>query len=171
MNSAEWLASIFAGSQKKPADEIPIKPGPSTPWMDWALAHEGEKEVAGSEDNPFIMSLYKYGNYKASHDETPWCAVCVCAALELSGYKDSNRADAISYKKYGEACEEKYGAIIVLEHPNGKHHVTFFLRRIDKDHIECLGGNQSNTLRRSVYNVTGGKHDKVIACRWPVKAA
>lgn len=143
-----------------------------TPWMDWMKQHDGEREIAGKEDNPFIMDLYQYGSYPNEHDEVPWCACCANAALIKTGYIGTKRADAISFKKCGDPTDIKYGAIIVIEHPDGNHHVTFFDHWVDESRklMACRGGNQSNALKVSTFNVSGGKHDKVIAVRWPKKA-
>lgn len=144
-----------------------------TPWMSWMSLHEGEREIKGSDDNAFIMSLYKYGNYKAAHDEVPWCAVCANAALMINGYIGTGRADAISFAKCGEECELKFGAIVVIRHKDGSHHIAFFSKWIDekKGLIELFGGNQSNALKKSVFNVSGNKNgkDQIIAVRWPLK--
>lgn len=142
-----------------------------TPWMLWLLRYEGQHELAGDQDNPFIMSLYKYGHYQATHDEVPWCACCANAALEINGFIGTGRADALSFATCGDASELKYGAIIVIQHPKGGHHVTFFSKWVDqsKGLIELLGGNQSDALKKSVFNVSGNKlgHDEIIATRWP----
>ncbi len=144
--------------------EVPKPKAESTPWMDWMHSHLGEHEVSGKADNPFIMSLYKYGNYPTEHDEVPWCAVCVCAALELSGYKDTNRADAKSYDNYGTACELKRGAVVTLKHPGGGRHVGFCEDPGDAKTFKMLGGNQSNAL-----NVKAWNKSEIVAVRWPVK--
>lgn len=138
----------------------PVDLGSETPWINWMRAHLGEHEIAGNKDNPFIMSLYKYADYPLEHDEVPWCAACVCAALELTGYADSNSAGAISYKNYGTHCTDKFGCVVVFEHTSGKHHVAF--RTKPGYHI---GGNQDNALSEVQDNPT----DRVIATRWPVK--
>jgi uncharacterized protein (TIGR02594 family) len=176
----EWLKSLFAGVSYQPAGSvkpnppldnvIPIKPGSPMPYLDWVRSHIGEHEIEGSQDNPFIMSLYKYANYPQEHDETPWCAVLVCAALELNGYKDSNSAAASSYAKYGESCELKQGAIVVIKHSTGSlaghYHVTFCDGVIDKDYFWGLGGNQSNAITRAKY-----PRSDIYAVRAPVLKA
>ena len=167
-----WFKSLFI--PKKLADVIPIRPietvspvtlGSATPWMDWMKYHIGEHEVAGKKDNPFIMSLYKYANYPTEHDEVPWCAVAVCAALELNGYKDSNSAAAKSYDTYGTACELKPGCIVALRHPNGGRHVGFCFSVISDRWFVMLGGNQQNSINKTMYN-----RSEIVATMWPVKA-
>ncbi|MFI5342863.1 MAG: TIGR02594 family protein [Chlamydiales bacterium] len=137
----------------------------SFPWMDFMHDHIGEHELWGEgRNNPFIVAMFKHTDYQAETDETPWCAACVCTALEESGYKSSHRADAISYKDYGDPCEMKPGCIVVMQHPNGGHHVTFCDHIVDANLFAALGGNQSNSLRISVYS-----RSEIIATRWPVK--
>ena len=170
----EWFKNLFNKktdvSVQTIGNVIPIKPKPSDsrdcPWMDLMHSKLGEKEISGNEDNEFIMSLYKYARYHASHDETPWCACAVGWALAESGYKWTKSAAAVSYKNYGDPSKLIRGAIIVLQHPNGRHHVAFFEKFITENLIELCGGNQNNQLRLSTYDL---RKEKVIACRWPIK--
>lgn len=142
-----------------------------TPWMDWLNKHIGEHEVKGSQDNPFIMSLYKYGNYPVQHDEVPWCACAANAALIVSGYKGTHSASASSFDHCGIPCEPKYGAMIRIRHASGHGHITFFVKWVDEQNkiAECLGGNQADSIKISTYNLSGNihGHDQIAACRWP----
>lgn len=165
---------IAKAKEPKPKPSQPEVPVESeTPWMDWMSKHEGEKEISGSKDNPFIMSLYKYGNYPEQHDEVPWCAVCANAALRINGYKGTNRADAKSFDTCGDKSELKFGAIVTIRHKEGGRHVAFFSRWVDESSglIELFGGNQSNALKKSTFNVSGNKKgkDEIVAVRWPQK--
>jgi uncharacterized protein (TIGR02594 family) len=174
MSFWEWLKSLFTS---KPAAVnpvvVPIKPEVpmnQMPWMDFMKKHIGEHELAGAKaDNPFIVAMFKHTNYKTSHDETPWCAACVCTALEENGYKSTHDASAISFAHYGDACELKPGCIVVIEHASGGHHVTFCDHIISHNPltVACLGGNQSDSLKISNYVFANG--EKIIATRWPRK--
>lgn len=136
-----------------------------TPWMKWMRSHLGEKEIAGlRQNNPFIVALFKHTTYKTDTDETPWCAACVCTALEENGFKSTHNAAAISYKDYGTPCDLIPGCIVVMQHPNGGHHVTFLDHIVDGKTFAALGGNQSDMIKVSVYN-----RSEIIATRWPVK--
>ncbi len=169
-----FFSQLF--SSKKPV-EVP-KAEDLTPWMTWGLAHEGEKEVSGDKANPFITDCFKYTSLKnhpmAESDETAWCAAYANAALKKNGYKGTNSAAAKSFDDYGTACELKYGAVVTIKHVSGGRHVTFFHSWKDqsKKIAICFGGNQSNALRKSAYNLSGNKNgsDEIIGVRWPVKA-
>lgn len=165
------IAAIKRYREPVPVSKPPIAALPINDlvaWMTWAKAHLGEHEVLGSKDNPFIMSLYPDGNYPQQHDEVPWCACFVNAALKRNGYKGSNSAAAKSFDKYGTACEPKYGAIITLRHANGGRHVTFFSHWVNEAAglAACLGGNQANSVKVSTYNFK----KELVASRWPVKS-
>jgi uncharacterized protein (TIGR02594 family) len=150
---------------------IQVKIMNDSPWMTWMSVHEGEAEIKGPQDNPFIMNLYKYGNYDATHDEVAWCACLANAALKLTGFKGTDRADAKSFMNYGEVCELRYGAVIVLRHADGNHHVSFYSKSFDQNSVELFGGNQSDALIKKTYNVSGNSngHDEIVAIRWPVR--
>ena len=160
-----WCAPIMGESVAPPAV------GP-TPWMDLLKNNIGASEVPGARANALIVSMFKYTSYKTDSDETPWCAACVNWALRVTGYKGTNSAAAKSFDDYGTACEPKYGAVITIRHPGGGRHVTFFDHWVDEAGkiAACLGGNQSNKLKISNYNLSGGEHSALVASRWPVKA-
>jgi uncharacterized protein (TIGR02594 family) len=146
-----------------------------TPWMDWMHKHLGWNEANNDKQ---LAEFWKYTTYTAGQKAHTvrgrafaWCAMTVNAALFESGYVGNRNPAAISFASYGTHCEPKYGAIIVIEHPSGSHHVTFFNKWVDesKKICECLGGNQSDSIKISLYNLSGQGHDKMVACRWPHK--
>ena len=166
----EFFKALFAPipeSQPVPVDK-PVDPDKGMPWMGFMRAHLGETEIAGDKANPFIVALFKHTTYKTNSDETPWCAATVCAALEETGFSSPKSAAAISFKNYGAPCELQPGCIVVIEHSNGKHHVTFCNNVISPKLVRCLGGNQSNSLKLTTYTIAEG-YDKIIATRWPTK--
>lgn len=102
-----------------------------------------------------------------------WCAMALVTALEENGIKSSKSAAAKSFAIWGEPCEFKFGAILPIRHATGNHHVTIFLGWKDerKNLAFCLGGNQSNSINISVYNLSGNdnQHDNLITTpRWPI---
>ncbi len=117
--------------------------------------------------------MFKYTSYKTNSDETPWCAACANWALQTTGYAGTNSAAAKSFDHYGTPCAPVYGCVLTVRHPGGGRHVTFFDHWVDekKRIAACLGGNQSNQLKISIYNFSGNKagHDEIVATRWPVK--
>lgn len=143
---------------------------PTAP-IEWATKQIGQKELAGSKrNNPWIVALFKFVRYVTRVDETPWCAAFVNAALINTGFKGTGSAAAKSFVNYGEACVPEYGAIIVIQHANGGHHVTFFDEWIEYGKVmACIGGNQANQVKVSQYELGPG-HDRIIASRRPVAA-
>jgi hypothetical protein len=148
----------------------------ATPWMDWMARHEGMNEA---HDDKALSVFWKYTNcpdYKTVVGvDHAWCAMTVNAALIESGYLATYDAAAASFATYGTACEPKFGAIIVVRHVSGAHHVAFFHSWLDEfDRLAVLfGGNQSNALQKSAFNLSGNSrgHDEIMACRWPIAAA
>ncbi len=133
-----------------------------TPWLDLAAKYLGEHEVAGKADNQFILDCFKHTGYKASHDEVPWCAAFVSRVLEESGYKSSHSARAADYAGFGEKSELKPGAIVVFKWASGGHHVSLCHHVVDGHLVACLGGNQSDSVKISVFN-----QKYIAAVRWP----
>ena len=147
-----------------------------TPWMDWMKAREGWTEFDHDKE---LSAYWKYAGLPqfttVIGTEHAWCAMTINAALHDTGYKGNNRADAASFRTYGTPCDYIYGAILSMRHVSGNNHVTFFAGWQDEAAklAYCLGGNQSNALKVSVFNLSGNKndHDEVIGGpRWPVKA-
>lgn len=136
------------------------------PWYHWLDSHLGEHEIEGRDfNNPFILSLFKNTSYHPLNDETPWCAAAINTALIETGYKGTGSAAAISFANYGMPCNKIRGAIIVFKWADGGHHVALLNRVIDDKYVECLGGNQADTVKLSKYKISS-----IIACRWPIKA-
>jgi uncharacterized protein (TIGR02594 family) len=135
-----------------------------TPWMDWMLKFVGQHEVAGPEANPFIVDLFSYTSLAntpyAFSDETPWCAACVCAALEKNGYASPHSAGVSAFDNYGERLQKpRYGAILNLG-----YHVTFFFDFKVLGYYDCLGGNQADSIK-----ITKFPMGDVKSIHWPVK--
>jgi hypothetical protein len=147
-----------------------------TPWMDWMKAHIGgnEHDKKFSDFMSNFWHLAGLGFTTISGATHAWCALTVNVALHESGYHGNGRADAKSFEKYGTPCEFKYGAIVPIRHVSGGHHVTFFDHWVDEKNkiASCLGGNQSDSLRLSNYNLSGNRngHDECVSGpRWPIK--
>ena len=134
-----------------------------TPWLTLAEKYLGEHEIAGRKDNQFILDCFKHTGYKADHDEVPWCAAFMCRVLEESGFKSTKSAAAISFEHYGSPVDVKPGAILVFQWAGGDHHVTMVHHIVDENYVCCIGGNQSDMVKLSVF-----PRNRIIACRWPV---
>ncbi len=147
-------------------DNTPIDNDGSTPWLDWLIKFEGEKEIPGSKDNPWITELFsKYTSYgRTDADETPWCAATVCAALQETGYKNPRRADVLGFRNYGKVSTLIQGALVGLRWSSGSRHITTVRGGITSTHFNGIGGNQSNML-----NTTKYPRSSIEFIRWPVK--
>ncbi len=176
------VGSLFGGlfSSKPSAPSVPPvvvepKPNPSDtpvdtgfPWLDWLHEHIGEPTVTNAKATDFDRMVFSH----TSDDEVEQtgimaagCAAVLCAALELTGYKSTHRADAISFKNYGTITPLRPGAICVFTWDSGQHHVSVCDHLIDGKTAAFTGGDQQSKLKTSVYEI---RH--LSACRWPVKA-
>jgi uncharacterized protein (TIGR02594 family) len=139
-----------------------------TPWMTWLRENIGQKEVPGQKSNPFILDMFNYTSLKghdlSNYDSTAWCAACLNAALVKTGYLGTNSAAAASFDTYGTGLlSPRYGAILTLS-SESRRHVTCFVERAGEDHFLCIGGNQRDMIRPSLF-----PKSSVVSIRWPVK--
>ena len=161
-----WFRWLFA----KPELAKPVLPlenasvitiHDKAPWMTWMDERRGWSETT---HNSALAKYWKYAGHSTWDTirgrKRAWCAMCINAALHDTGYKGNGRADAKSFCTYGEKCVEQYGCIVVIQHANGRHHVAF------RGRLGILGGNQGDKISE----IPLGNGDKIIACRWPVKA-
>lgn len=148
----------------------------SAPWMKWLQDHNGWGE---SNKNSALAKFARYCHLKwltvigRAH---AWCAVMANAALIESGFKGTENAGAVSFRTLGTPCSFSFGAALPITHASEQHHITFFVSWADeaKKLAYCFGGNQADTTKISVYDVSGNAHghDQVIPSpRWPVKRA
>lgn len=134
------------------------------------------KELPGKEkNNPKIVWYHSFTTLRATDDETPWCSAFMCAAAVMGGgYPGTRSAAAISWEKYGVeiALENaQKGDILIFKRKDAQNpsarHVTFLHDVYMKDGkkvIECLGGNQSNSVCIAKYKV----EELVAVRRFPV---
>ena len=131
--------------------------------FDLAQRFIGIKEVGGNFDNPMIMSMLKLDSDWPEHDEVPWCAAAMNFWLWLCRLPRSKNLRALSFLTVGQGIhldDAEPGDIVVLK--RGKEpqpgpdvieasgHVGFYAGRQGK-YIEVLGGNQSDTVKVSLY--------------------
>lgn len=121
--------------------------------LGWACLEIGTKEIVGEEDNPRIVEYHSATGLKATDDETPWCSAFVNWVLKESGVEGTNNAMARSFLNWGVKLDEPQpGCIVVLKRgapPSG--HVGFYLGECIEGLFYMLGGNQSDSVRISVY--------------------
>lgn len=125
----------------------------------------GIQEILNGKVNPFVTECFTYTTYKTKQNEA-WCAAFICYLLRNTGFKDTNNAGAASYDKYGTAvaiADAQPGDIVTFRWASGDRHVSMIHHVVDADNVACLGGNQSNQVKISVY----AKHF-IAAVRRPV---
>ena len=107
----------------------------------------------------------KYTGWRYSVKSTPWCAAFVNAIMGEAGYPTTGSFMARSFLKWGKKVKTpRQGDIVIFSRgkpPSG--HVGFYMRNYDKNHIVCLGGNQSNEVCLKVY-----KKNRILGYRRPV---
>lgn len=136
----------------------------SPPWLEAAVLEWAEEIKEGRlTDNPRILEYFRATSYHAQNDETPWCAAFICWCLKEAGYAHTGSAAAASYLTFGEECDLQKGAILVLDRGGGKYHVTICWD-FDETLIQCLGGNQSNSVCVKTFS-----REVIRAIRWPVE--
>ncbi len=138
---------------------------PETPWLDWLRKHIGEVEWTGRMSTPFVHMIFSHTTFGDPGTTPACCAATLCAALELTGFRSPHRADAISFRNYGTACELKPGAIVVFEWRPGEYHVSVCDHIPDESRVSCTGGNQQHYLQTITY-----PREYILTVRWPVKA-
>ncbi len=139
--------------------------GEPTPWLDIAKKYLGQAEITGRRDNQFILDCFKFTGYKADHDEVPWCAAFVCRILAESKYKHTHSAAAVSFagNEFGHPHTLVPGAVVVFRWASGQHHVSICHHVVDSQYVACIGGNQSDMVKISVF-----PRSAIMATRWPV---
>lgn len=176
---AKALIEVAQKSKGQPVKTVPVSSG-STPWRQWFLDRLGWTEFDHDKELSQGWQYTNVPNYKTVVGSVyAWCAESLGLALIVNGYTSSHDASALSYVTYG--TEVLYlksgipmGAIVVIEHASGGHHVT----TANRDHkvgelvVEGLGGNQDNEIcvEKFVIDPKVQEHHKVLAVRWPVAA-
>ena len=97
-------------------------------------------------------------------DETSWCAAFVGSVLEETGITSTRSAAARSYIKWGIACAQRLGAIVVFSRPGSSWsgHVGFVVGRDAVGRVMVLGGNQGDAVTISPFETA-----RVLGYRWP----
>lgn len=148
----------------------------SPSWYTIAWGEIGNREIPGSKTNPRIREYLKTCSNLSraawSKDETPWCSGFVNWNIEEAGYIGTKHALAKSWAAWGFEVgpveEAPRGSIVVLQkrgNPIGGkgYHVTF-LNHVEQHLLEGLGGNQSDQVQLSWYDL---QEWNVRGCKWP----
>lgn len=137
-------------------------------WMVIAEKEIGIKEIRGRKHNPRILEYHSKTSYGAKTDEVPWCSSLIVWVFEKSNIPSTRSAAARSWVEWGEECDLKRGAVVVLWRgsPTSAYgHVGLYWSEdpANPDRFMMLSGNSSNQVRISSY----GKSN-IIATRWPI---
>ncbi|ACH37802.2 MAG: hypothetical protein ACD_55C00083G0002 [uncultured bacterium] len=143
----------------------------NAPWMDIARKEVGQKEIAGPEDNPRILSYHATTTLKATDDETPWCSSFVNWCLMQVGIKGTNSAAAKSWLHWGRPSGPVPGAVVVVcsskrtdrSFSTSGAHVGFLIEETATD-FRLLGGNQGNKVQESRFPKATWN---LLGSRWP----
>ena len=145
-------------------------------WLQLARA----ELASGVYEIPGPGSLARIEEYQAtctlwphSDDRIPWCSSFVNAMIIWAGLAGTDSAAARSWLDWGIGIgSPPIGAIVVLQRGKppqpGRHitkgpgHVGFYLGLATPHHAILLGGNQSNSVRASIYPLS-----KALSFRWP----
>lgn len=104
-------------------------------------------------DREKLMHLFKQGGFDLDPVTTAWCAVFVNSLEVAFGNLGTGKENARSFTTYGmqvdhqdgnDLSDVEEGDIVVFRRGNNSFegHVTFFVRWVDDQTMECLGGNQ-----------------------------
>lgn len=120
------------------------------PWMPFALAEIGTKEIPGNGNNPRVLGYLATTTLDISAaeraaDETAWCSAFANWCVEKSGFEGTDKAAANSWLNWGKKTEiPRRGCIAVFKRTGGNH-VGFYVSET-ADQIEVLGGNQNDAV-------------------------
>jgi hypothetical protein len=181
-----WIKNLFTKPLTTPDKEQPVKQEENPAYIE-AKKHKGKSEY-DSKFNKYLSAFWpKAGlsKYKTIIGSSfAWCGLFIIAMNSEVGLKYiTGGAGAKNWAKYGQAIDWKKNGIPrgAVMHINGNgnctagsgNHVTF----ADADCtasdlmksgaiVPGFGGNQSNTVKRSIYAVKN-----LCAVRWPAEIA
>jgi uncharacterized protein (TIGR02594 family) len=126
-------------------------------WYDVAKAELGVHEIASGE-NLRILEYHSTTTLHAKQDEMAWCSAFVNWCFKQVEIEGTSSAAVDSWKNWGVSIAKPIqGCVVVLP-----HHVTFYDHNKGDGWIDCLGGNQGDSVKHS-----GFQEEEVISYRWP----
>lgn len=133
---------------------------------DVAQRFVGMKEIDGKVSNPQILAMLQLDQSWPQDDEVPWCSGFMNYVTWLLRLPRSKSLMARSWLGVGVPITEPHVGydIVILKRGSGNQpgpeildapgHVGFFAGYLGATSLLLLGGNQSNTVRVSVYPAT-----------------
>ncbi len=132
------------------------------PWLVVARRYLGTKETPGPASNELIERFHASTAGGAAADDVPWCSSFACFCMEAAGITSPRSKRALSWRDWGVVMSKAVvGAVAVFDHGAGKGHVSFVVGKTASGKLVCLGGNQSDAVKLSVYPA------ETAWLRWP----
>lgn len=135
-------------------------------WIAEAKRHVGLTENVNGKPNPILQKWLKDLKAWWSDSSTAWCGVFIAHCLQSVGLpypKEYYRA--LSWQNFGrKLLKPCYGCVAVKSRKGGGH-VTFVVGQTPQGLLVCLGGNQSDMVKYSLY-----KKEDFIAFVWTGKS-
>lgn len=142
---------------------------PKLTHMEIAMGELGQQEIFGAEDNERIVGYFTAVSYRATDDETPWCAAFANWVLMTAGIARTESAAALSFAKWGmKTTKPKYGDIVVFDHGKGRGHVGFFMG-FKGTKTGVLGGNQGDEVNVTWFETSKVAHFRTCKTAWASK--
>lgn len=143
------------------------EPAPTEPpWMAVARRELGTAEVLGPGNNPRIVEYHRATQLGASDDSVAWCSAFVNWVMQEVGLEGTNSPAARSWMRWGDPLLDPVpGCIAVFwrgSRDGWQGHVGFYVRDLDGDNVEVLGGNQSDKVC-----VAPQSKARLLGYRWP----
>jgi len=155
----ESLVADDGTHEAKPAAN-PLPLGAPT-WLAIAVKELGVGRQQGQRITEYLASTNLGEAYQVP--TTPWSSAFVNWVIEQDGKTGTRSARSASWLEWGKAVPPTPGCIAVIIRSSAIAHAGFYVRDVDADHFELLGGNHTgNVVSRIVQPKTAIK-----SCRWP----
>lgn len=138
------------------------------PWLQIAYQEmeSGVKEIPGDKHHTKILEYHKLTTYAAKSDEVSWCSSGLNYCFVQSGMEGTGLANARSWLGWGTPLSRpRYGCVVIYwagDIKGWRGHVNLYLKHVNVNTIECIGGNQSDKWTIDSFPV-----NKVLGYRWP----
>jgi hypothetical protein len=152
---------------------LPILRSGDAPWFDSAMTFEPRK-LSETTDKAEIIGFFAATDHGTPTRLPHWCgafvAHCLKAALGKDAAVPQGAARAANWRGWGQTIKAQsddvpQGAVVVLSPEPGTNtsgHVAFFDRFVDRTGVSLLGGNQSDTVRYTVF-----RRSRIVHIGWP----
>lgn len=169
----EGLKTGFELIKAHAPEYLPILRSGDAPWFDTAMTFEPRK-LSETADKAEIIGFFAATDHGTPTQLPHWCgafvAHCLKAALGRDAAVPAGAARAANWRGWGQTISAQsddvpQGAVVVLSPEPGTNtsgHVAFFDRFVDRTGVSLLGGNQSDTVRYTVF-----RRSRIVHIGWP----